>query len=664
MAKYAYDGTAPVSCSPTLTITNGVGRRTGMCDGAGWEAWSYDEMGRSVSQWQCTPANCGTGWFASSYGYNLIGGITSLANPFGFTLGQTYNSAAQITQQTSTLSDTEHPGTLASEFVYNAPSGVTQVKMGNVLYESRQYNNRLQPTEIRTYPQSGPDALKFTYGYTDIQGRNNGNVWSWNATGAQVFTRTYDYDRLNRLTSITGTGGNCRDLTWTYDPWANRTNQNKQAGQSCGEHHPTILPSNRISELGYDAAGNVISDTGTSYQYDAENRMTSSSGSLGTGNYVYDAIGHRVQKTVNGTTITDFAYDLGGSVVAEREGTNWTKGYIYLNGQLHAQYDNTVNPTTTYFFHKDHLGSTRLLTKMNQSSQECAGYLPYGEFDTSVCVTQSSTTATTHKFTGKEADTESSLDYFGARYYSANAGRFLSVDPSRHGVDRADAQSWNRYAYARNNPLLYVDPNGQWSTWFHEWLIDKVFGDPHHVFFYLSPEERQILKMESKAVDEDQSTAGSFQHGMSQPGEEFDREGSMGAFDRFVTSNVQSAVTLEVSARIRGDNNTHMAALMFFGKALHAYVDATSPVHEGFQVWYGWRNPLVAGYHLTNEAVRTFVHSGTAVEEAVYAAKRLWAFFQAQVTQQLKDACKRGQKEACEALKKQNEDGSPKKTGK
>ena len=43
---YSYDANAPTGCSPTLTTTNPIGRRTGMCDAAGWEAWSYDVMGR------------------------------------------------------------------------------------------------------------------------------------------------------------------------------------------------------------------------------------------------------------------------------------------------------------------------------------------------------------------------------------------------------------------------------------------------------------------------------------------------------------------------------------------------------------------------------------------------------------------------------------------
>jgi RHS repeat-associated protein len=147
---------------------------------------------------------------------------------------------------------------------------------------------------------------------------------------------------------------------------------------------------------------------------------------------------------------TEFIYDLNGNVVAEMQGTTWTKGYVYLCGQLVAQYADS----TTHFVHKDHLGSTRLLTKVDQSVQETLDFLPYGE-------QLNSTSTTCHKFTGKERDAESGLDYFGARYDSSSRGRFMSADPSMESVVLRNPQSWNRYTYTLNNPLRYIDPNGE-----------------------------------------------------------------------------------------------------------------------------------------------------------------------------------------------------------
>lgn len=66
--------------------------------------------------------------------------------------------------------------------------------------------------------------------------------------------------------------------------------------------------------------------------------------------------------------------------------------------------------------------------------------------------------------TGKERDSESGLDNFGARYYGSSMGRMMSPDDFTKDTHVADPQSWNLYAYARNNPLRYVDPTGQNAT--------------------------------------------------------------------------------------------------------------------------------------------------------------------------------------------------------
>ena len=87
--------------------------------------------------------------------------------------------------------------------------------------------------------------------------------------------------------------------------------------------------------------------------------------------------------------------------------------------------------------------------------QQCYN-LPFG--DGQVC---NGPDATEHHFTGKERDTESGLDYSGARMYASTMGRFMSPDPS--GLVYADPtnpQSLNLYSYVLNNPLKFIDPTG------------------------------------------------------------------------------------------------------------------------------------------------------------------------------------------------------------
>jgi len=66
------------------------------------------------------------------------------------------------------------------------------------------------------------------------------------------------------------------------------------------------------------------------------------------------------------------------------------------------------------------------------------------------------------EFTGKERDGETGLDYFGARYFSGAQGRFTGPDEPFRDQYEEDPQSWNLYAYGRNNPLSSVDPTGQY----------------------------------------------------------------------------------------------------------------------------------------------------------------------------------------------------------
>src|SRR5712692_6244899 len=65
------------------------------------------------------------------------------------------------------------------------------------------------------------------------------------------------------------------------------------------------------------------------------------------------------------------------------------------------------------------------------------------------------------RFTGKERDAETGLDFFGFRYLSGAQGRWTSPDAPFADQHPQDPQSWNMYAYVRNNPLKNTDPNGR-----------------------------------------------------------------------------------------------------------------------------------------------------------------------------------------------------------
>jgi len=115
----------------------------------------------------------------------------------------------------------------------------------------------------------------------------------------------------------------------------------------------------------------------------------------------------------------------------------------------------------------DHLGTPRMIVDEsgNLSGVKRRDYLPFGEElltenGRSTALGYSSADGVRQQFTQKERDIETGLDYSLARYYSPKQGRFTSIDPLIGSAKPMQPQGWNRYSYAINNPLKYVDPTG------------------------------------------------------------------------------------------------------------------------------------------------------------------------------------------------------------
>jgi RHS repeat-associated protein len=474
VAQYIYDS------YPGLNQQNLRGRLafSGTNNGSVWLAQtfpSYDAMGRVAFEYLCT--TCSRGWyFTPTYSYDYFGDMTSYTNGAygvgqgqGVTFTQAFDSAGRVTRLTSTFNDSQHPATLAtvdSSAGYWPQGAIQKSSLGNGLTQTSAFNNRLQPcrvnvnssgTNLSACNSSLPsgNVQDFSYGF-NAGSSDNGNVASWTGTGNQAFTRSYTYDALNRLSTLSDSisGNSCPGLSWSYDPWGNRTAQTVTSG-SCGSSSLSYNSSNRITNSGfqYDAAGNLTNDGTHSYTYDAENRISKVDGGA-TATYVYNADNKRVLKTVGGVT-TEYYYDLSGNVLGEAQGTTVSANYVYLNNQLLAEYTGG----TTYFLHQDHLGSTRLMTNVSGGICKSMDYLPFGEINGT-----SGTCSTTQKFTGYERDAETDPgngtgnDFAEARYYGSRMGRFLSPDPL--GGEVSDPQSFNAYAYTINNPMNLTDPDG------------------------------------------------------------------------------------------------------------------------------------------------------------------------------------------------------------
>jgi len=138
--------------------------------------------------------------------------------------------------------------------------------------------------------------------------------------------------------------------------------------------------------------------------------------------------------------------------------------FLAVAGVLAALLPAVSGADTVEYYHLDALGSVRAVTNQSGNVVERHDYLPFGqECAVGACAGNTPTgQGQPRRFTGKERDVATGLDYFGARYYESKIGRFTTVDPVQTTAENlVDPQRWNRYAYARNNPLRYTDPDGK-----------------------------------------------------------------------------------------------------------------------------------------------------------------------------------------------------------
>jgi RHS repeat-associated protein len=337
---------------------------------------------------------------------------------------------------------------------------------------------------------------------------------------------------------------------------------------------------NRMSGTVYDASGNQLVLGADTMTYDAENRITTVTGTPVSGggqvSYGYDGDGRRVTKTFSDGTTTVYVYDAFGSLTAEYSSVMTVGAPLCV----------------TCYVSTDHLGSTRMVTDQNGAVVGRHDYLPFGEEVPASTVGRrsewSASDSVKQKFTAKERDQETGLDYFGARYMSSAQGRFTSPDPSRLSAFISDPQSWNMYSYAYNNPLQFVDRNGKWPTKIHNQIIDAAFPN-------LTPAQRQILKDVSAHQDAfltdhtimgGQAAAVSFQHAMRAPGQSVTE--AQQEYEDFVSMNEDQATRTQIDFWAAGNPGLSNDALAQFAAALHAVLDSTSPAHSGFQAWEWW----------------------------------------------------------------------------
>jgi RHS repeat-associated protein len=475
----AYDQAA---CLGLSTCQN-IGHRTSMTDAAGSESWSYDVVDRIHKEQRTTNSVTKS----ATYNLDCAGNVTSVAYPTGRTVNYTFDAANRpstaidgsngITYATGFK--TSPGGTCIANVTCYTPQGTfyalsigQSTAFTNGLNLTHIYNSRLQPQEFKA-SSSGGNAMDISYSFVDSSNHNAGHVYAITNNIDGTRSQTFSYDQLNRITAAQTTStfatspSHCWGESYNPDAWGNLQSLAGGSSQYTGCTYETGFTktadgNNHLSGFSYDASGNTATDGYNSYTWDAESQLKVTAGST----YLYDGDGRRVAKANTATPPVPYKlywYGSGGEILAETDGAGNTNNssfneYTFFGGQRVAMITNSGNPT---YYVEDLLGTSRVITSNTGVVCYDADFYPFGGERTPY----TNTCPQNYKFEGKERDTETGNDDFGARYYSNRFGRWLSADWSAVPVpvpyaNLTNPQTLNLYSMVADDPESFADLDG------------------------------------------------------------------------------------------------------------------------------------------------------------------------------------------------------------
>lgn len=504
--------TYPAASKDNVTYTYdqgvfGIGRLASFKDKSGSTAFTYDARGNILTDTRKIVGKS----YEIFYAYDLADRIVGITYPDGRAVKYTRDAVgriASVSLQTQgkddhhwrkSCRDRRHGSgdkALVSNVTYMPFGPLSAMTFGNGITSSLSYDLNYRMTGISSVVQN----LGMGYNAND-------NVISiadqLDATRSQSFT----YDANERLLTALGAYGG---RGYGYDAVSNRTGESFSIGTETGTSaYAYPANANRLASISgdetraftYDAAGNLLTDTAANdddrkdydgnrgyrghghkyghtkdkhgnkpkdiesraFAYDSRNRNTSITIHDGRGRdaktfrYAYNAMGQRVAKDG-----FHFIYDLAGNLIAEKGNGGW-KDYIYVGSMPVAMIENNQ----VYYIHTDHLGAPQKVTDTRQKIVWDRVAEPFGETmqilgpvndnrGRNAQPTRGSTTVTLNlRFPGQYHDEETGLDYNYFRTYDPTVGRYTQSDPI--GL----AGGLNTFGYAVQNPVNFVDPNGQ-----------------------------------------------------------------------------------------------------------------------------------------------------------------------------------------------------------
>ena len=431
---YAYDGLnrlTNVTKADGATVSyayDANGNKTSMTDSLGTTTYSYDDRGLLTG---CATPDGET----VSYQYDAAGRRTQVRYPDGKQVSYQFDAVGQLAGVTDYASH-------ETRYAYRSDGSLETVDLPNGVTGARTYDDAGELTSI-VYTRGGDLLLSLDYA-KDANG--NRTV----LTDSLLGTTSYEYDALDRLTRERVPWGD--NITYTYDPVGNRMSWSGMAYSYNAANQ--MLGSPGGATYTYDANGSRTQrDMGdiTSYAYNADNLLASVTDRTGTTSYAYNGDGQRMAVTSGGKT-TSFVLDqtLADEAVLQESTEGSVTTYTYGFGLISRE-----SPSGIVYYLTDALGSTRLLTDGSGSVVAGCSYYAFGG---QAHVTNA--VGNKFAFTGQWADVDG-LTFLRARFYDTLTGRFLSVDPVPGSA--AEPQSLNPYVYCENNPVMSIDPSGEFS---------------------------------------------------------------------------------------------------------------------------------------------------------------------------------------------------------
>jgi RHS repeat-associated protein len=358
---------------------------------------------------------------------------------------------------------------------------------------------------------------------------------------------------------------------------AYRTIQSDTDTFSYNGHQMTSADGN---PLDYDENGQLTSGIGTSLIWNWDGKLRSATKGSATINLKYDPFGNRIWKKIIaggpigwGTSkyIIDIVGDLPTVLMEINPSYSYIlKTYIYANSQIIAQH-NGIYSTPRYFYLHDRLGSVRLIINTSGVVKNCYTYNPFGELFTAETTEN---VLNPFKFSGQFFDDEIGQYYLRARQYDPYISRFTSRDPVLGKFE--EPMTMHKYLYCQNNPINKSDPMGLWDKETHDWFIDLLFP-------VMSEKDKSFIKQGSALIDEVyQAPEYAFMHAMRNGN---DKNQSVEDARKLMMGFVDDTLDLAKKMRCRGLYSVYYLDL---GMALHPLMDATSPLHMGFQEWKGY----------------------------------------------------------------------------